>query len=42
MDNDTEMFILCNPDNPSGRAWSREELEKLAKFCIERFNTIFR
>lgn len=33
IDEDTEMFILCNPDNPSGRAWSKEELEQLADFC---------
>lgn len=41
VDDDTEMFILCNPDNPSGRAWSREELEKLAKFCIEKDLILF-
>ena len=33
IDQETQMFILCNPDNPSGRAWSRQELEQLAKFC---------
>ncbi len=33
VDQDTQMFILCNPDNPSGRAWSKEELEQLADFC---------
>ena len=33
VDKDTQMFILCNPDNPSGRVWSKEELEQLADFC---------
>ena len=27
---ETELFILCNPHNPLGRAWSRGELEELA------------
>ncbi len=30
---DTRIFILCNPQNPLGRAFSREEVEKLAAFC---------
>ncbi len=29
----SEMFILVNPDNPSGRAWSKEELNQLVAFC---------
>lgn len=29
----TEMLILCNPDNPSGRVWSIEELREIALFC---------
>jgi cystathionine beta-lyase len=29
----TKLFILCNPHNPVGRAWSREELETLVDFC---------
>ena len=27
------VFILCNPHNPVGRVWSREELRKLAGLC---------
>ncbi len=27
------MIILCSPHNPSGRIWSREELEELAEFA---------
>ncbi len=33
IDKDTEMFILTNPDNPTGRVWSKDELERLAKLC---------
>ena len=36
---DTKMFLLCNPHNPLGRVWSREDLLKLAEFC-EQHNLI--
>ncbi len=29
----TKMVILCNPHNPVGRVWSRDELEKLVQIC---------
>ena len=32
-DNDTQMFIISNPDNPSTRVWSKEELNRLTDFC---------
>ena len=28
-----KLFILCNPHNPSGRVWRRDELEKIAAIC---------
>lgn len=28
-----EVFILCNPQNPVGRVWSKEELEKIVMLC---------
>ncbi len=28
-------MILCNPHNPVGRVFSKEELEKLAQLCVE-------
>lgn len=31
----TKLFILCNPHNPVGRVWKREELEKLSQLCIK-------
>lgn len=33
---DTRLFILCNPHNPLGRAWSPAELRALLAFCRER------
>ncbi len=31
----TKILTLCSPHNPVGRVWDKEELEKLAKICIE-------
>lgn len=30
---ETTMFILCNPHNPGGRVWKREELLRIAEIC---------
>ena len=27
---DADVFLLCNPHNPTGRVWTRDELERLA------------
>jgi cystathionine beta-lyase len=35
VDENTKMFILCNPHNPTGRVWTRDEIEQLATFCIK-------
>jgi cysteine-S-conjugate beta-lyase len=35
----TKVFLLCNPQNPTGRAWTRHELERLAEICL-RHNLI--
>jgi len=32
----TRMFLLCNPQNPTGRVFTRGELERLAAVCLER------
>ncbi len=29
-----KVLILCNPHNPAGRVWTREELVKLGEICI--------
>lgn len=31
---DTRMFLACNPQNPTGRVYTREELRTLAEFCL--------
>lgn len=31
---DTKILLLCNPQNPGGMAWTREELLSLAEFCL--------
>lgn len=30
-----KLMILCNPHNPVGRVWTREELERLGKMCLD-------
>ena len=32
----TRIFLLCNPHNPVGRTWDREELEHMAEICGAR------
>ena len=34
VDNNVKLFILCNPHNPVGRVWTKEELTKLADICL--------
>ena len=29
-----KMLILCNPHNPVGRCWTREELQRLSEICL--------
>lgn len=29
-----KLFYLCNPHNPVGRVWSREELEQIGDICL--------
>lgn len=36
IDKNTRMIIICNPHNPVGRAWSREELTRLADICLSK------
>lgn len=32
----TRVFLFCNPQNPLGRVFDRQEVEHLAQFCVER------
>jgi len=29
-----EMFIMCNPHNPVGRVWTRDELVRMGEICL--------
>lgn len=29
----TRMLLLCNPHNPVGRVWTKDELKRLSEFC---------
>ncbi len=33
-ENNVKMFVLCNPHNPVGRVWTREELIRLGDICL--------
>ncbi len=33
-DSRTKMLIFCNPHNPGGRVWDKEELQQLAEICV--------
>lgn len=30
-----KLMIICNPHNPVGRVWSRQELEQMADICVK-------
>lgn len=32
---DAKIFILCNPHNPGGRVWTKDELVELADICYD-------
>ncbi len=32
---DTKMLLLCNPHNPGGMAWTRDELQKIGEICLD-------
>jgi cystathionine beta-lyase len=36
----TRMFLLCNPHNPSGQVYSREDLLKMAEVCLKNDTVI--
>lgn len=35
IENDVKLFIFCNPHNPVGRVWTKEEIVKLADICLK-------
>lgn len=32
--NNVKLFILCNPHNPVGRVWKKEELLRIGEICL--------
>lgn len=32
---DVKIYILCNPHNPGGVVWTKEDLEKIVQLCIK-------
>lgn len=36
---DCKLFLLCNPHNPGGRVWSKEELARMCEICA-KYNVI--
>ncbi|WLR41250.1 MalY/PatB family protein [Bacillus carboniphilus] len=39
-ENNIKMFLLCHPQNPSGRAWSKDELNQVGELCVKYDVTI--
>ena len=39
IENDIHLFLLCNPHNPSGRVFTRDELERIGNICL-KYNVI--
>lgn len=33
VENNVKMYVLCNPHNPGGRVWSKEDLVRIGKLC---------
>jgi len=33
---ETRLFVLCNPHNPIGRVFQRDELERMAEICLRK------
>ena len=40
-DNNVKLFILCNPHNPVGRVWTKEELERIGDICKKHKVLVF-
>ncbi len=37
---DTRLFLLCNPQNPTGRVFDKNELEQIAQICMKNGTVI--
>jgi len=38
---DNKIFILCNPHNPVGRVWTRDELYRACRICVDNGVLVF-
>lgn len=36
VENGVKAFVLCNPHNPVGRVWTKEELERFGDICLKQ------
>ena len=36
----TSLMILCNPQNPSGKIWSKEDLSRIGELCARYYVTV--
>ena len=41
INNKTKMLLFCNPQNPSGRVWNKNELQELVNICKQHNILIF-
>lgn len=41
VEENVKFMILCNPHNPIGRVWEKEELQKVAEICHRHGVTVF-
>ncbi len=39
-DEKATLMLLCNPHNPAGRVWSREELRRIGEICLRNGVTV--
>jgi len=35
LQDNVKIFLLCNPHNPGGMVWSREDLKKIGELCVK-------
>ena len=39
LDPKVKLLLLCNPHNPAGRVWSKQELRRIGEICLR--NNVF-
>jgi len=41
IEENVKLFLLCNPHNPGGKSWTKEELTKIGKICLKHNVIVF-